>query len=740
MEFYRVGSIPDSEIDKRAIFDAMMGGPFAIAYDFAERSTLIGISENHEVKVQLIQSFIKGMKLLHANSISNSEFNADIISFYSNDPNHAFQDIFNLPLLEGFAIVAFIPATEKELSFSKEFIERILSSKKVRETSSEPQSSIGSRSTRSTQREVYDDSEETLALSSMLNLVNEAILGGGVSYKLFIVIAHGNQILDNYIKSRFLVLSSNRIKNFKMAELWHLNRYIALPFGPKYLSTLICFNGNMKINYMVRTLEPEAKGDLKLGYFVSNGVKTTEMSIEIDSSLLNLGFIITGLPGMGKTTEAMVIADQLLRRQSRPKMIIISPTDEWSGFARAHKMHLVRLYKDAVPLNFFRRPECISKEKFYENLAMILASAADAGPYQNPMEKCMLNAFRKVYGNTDIPDPVDVYDSIEESIIELHAKRTNAGIKYTKHGENIKSALENLRAILGRPEYAAKEGISIEELLEGGVVFDISNASTSTKQYLYALILNQVYAIASSFDTNGDNELRLAIFLEEAQTIFGNRDSTAVQDIKQRIQDFRKQGIGLIMLAHNASDIESGIRRLCQLKLYFRQAADIAPLAVKDLAFALADDDNTTLKIKMLESNIGALSYVTLDGNAKVPHDTVFIHTIGYQIIAKYDANNSIGPIAETTTGYVIPQPIETEIYLMQHEAEGKNAAAFVKVIFLGECLGTYRVPQKNDEAIKLRLLNGKHYTIQALNRQKHIIKEIKIEAKPKITLNMDLT
>src|SRR5208283_5029781 len=140
--------------------------------------------------------------------------------------------------------------------------------------------------------------------------------------------------------------------------------------------------------------------------------------------------------------------------------------------------------------------------------------------------------------------PVDVYNAIEDSIIELHAKRTNSGAKYTKHGENIRSALENLRGILNRPEFSVSRGIKIEDLIGGGVVFNISNTSGVTKAYLYALILNQVYAITSGFDANGDSELRLLVCLEEAQTMFGNKDSAAVQDIKQRIQDFRRQGIG----------------------------------------------------------------------------------------------------------------------------------------------------------------------------------------------------
>ncbi|MGC8651795.1 MAG: hypothetical protein ACP5UH_00890 [Candidatus Micrarchaeia archaeon] len=742
MDFYRIEEIPNKGIDKRVIFDAMGGEPFLVVYDFADRSTVIGIEGNHSLKVQLIHSFIQGIMLSHLPSSAEREFDAEIISCYSSDPGRAFQGAFDLPILKGLMIAVFIPVTEKELSRTKKFMERMLSSKKVRETSSEPRNALGGRATLSSQREIFDDSDEALALNNMLGMINDSILDGGTIYKFFIIIPHGNGIMHNYIRSRFLVLNEKRLKRFTYASLESLRKYPALPFGSKYLSALIGLSGSIKINYTVSTLEPAIQGDLDLGSFASGGVKATERRMRISSSLLNLGFIITGLPGTGKTTEAMAIADQLLLKNPKPKVLIIAPTEEWAGFAVAHGMHLIRLYKDAVPINFFRRPQCISKEKFYENLAMILASASNAGPYQNPMEKCMLNAFRKVYENDDAPDPIDVYDSIEESIIELHAKRTNAGIKYSKHGENIKSALENLRAILSRPEYAAQHGATIEALLEEGVVFDISNASSSTKQYLYALILNQVYAIASGFDTNGDMELRLAIFLEEAQTIFGDKESTAVQDIKQRIQDFRKQGIGLIMLAHNVNDIESGIRRLCQLKLYLRQASDVAPIAAKDLTFALAESEEATLKLKMLESNIGALSYVTLEGKAKVPHDTIFIRTINYSAGTGYEAGDSgnrvLLPHDAQRDG--LPKAIDAVISITQPEVEGRNSAVFMRVLFLGESIGTCKITQQGGTVMKLKMLEGKHYTLQLLNKQKHIIKEIGIRAAQKISVSPDAT
>jgi len=731
LELYKIEEIPNLDIDKRQFFELIGNSMFFIEYNFVDRSTVLGIEGNHSLKVQLLQNFIHGIRFSYIPKSAKPQFEASIISGYSGNSHDIFNEVFSLPIFVDSIIVAFIPVNERELSGAKRFIESILSSKKVRETSSEPQGAFGARSTRSSQREIFEESDEALVLNSTLNFINESILSGGSAYKFFIITPSGNTIIDDYLKSKFLILSYRRIKNFSYDMLGKLRQYPALPFSSAYLSALVSLHG-IKVNYVINTLSAKSSGDLDIGTFVEGGVKATETRLKIDQSTLNLGFIITGLPGTGKTTEAMSIADQLLKA-SKSKIIIIAPTDEWSYFALAHKMNLVRLYNDRIPINFFRKPQYINKEKFYENLAMILASASDAGPYQNPMEKCMLNAFRKVYDDCDTPDPIEVYNAIEDSIIELHAKRTNTGIKYTKHGENIRSALENLRAILSRPEYAAKEGVMIEKLLEQGVVFDISGASASTKQYLYALILNQVYALSSSFDTQGDGELRLAIILEEAQTVFGNKDSTAVQDIKQRIQDFRKQGIGLILLAHNVSDIESGIRRLCQLKLYLRQASDIAPTAVKDLAFAYAKDEDATLKLKMLESGIGALSYISKENGTRIPHDTVFIKTLNYNMatpIIQIDAHNAIRNLYGA-----IPEYIDTRLSINLYGTYEKTVC-FARTVFLGEELCTCSIEQQAND-IKVRMLEGKVYTIQLLDRKKRIIKELKVNAKPFINIKI---
>ena len=224
--------------------------------------------------------------------------------------------------------------------------------------------------------------------------------------------------------------------------------------------------------------------------------------------------------GTGKTLCTMNIISQIKKKS---KVVIISPTEEWSCFGDQNNMEVVRLYEDKVQINFFKCDSLINIERFYENLAILIASASNAGPYKNSLEKCLIAAFSSIYNKTRTPDPVEVYLEIENEIVRRHAVSNNSGIRYTKHGENIMAALEDLRLMLLKREFAYEKGINFRELIERGVVFDLSSISNKMKPFFYALILWQIYSLADEFNTNGDNELRMLICLEEAQLVFGGR-------------------------------------------------------------------------------------------------------------------------------------------------------------------------------------------------------------------------
>ena len=289
------------------------------------------------------------------------------------------------------------------------------------------------------------------------------------------------------------------------------------------------------------------------------------------------------------------------------------------------------------------------------------------------------------------------------------------------------------------PQYCVKNGIRMEDLLESGAVFDLSSASTNVKRHLYALILNQIYSLASQFDLNGDGELRLLICIEEAQTIFGGIESPAVRDIKQRIQDFRKQGVGIILLTHSVSDIEVGIRRLCQLKLYLKQAADTAQIAAKDLIFGNVEPDDVTLKLKLLDSGIGAFSYVLRNGTQKEQQESVFLKTNSYEIKASDCGTNPIDEYIKEL-GVGAAKHIKCRIHLTLGNKIKVSAASLkenyaLAISYLCEELERVELDREGD--LEVLLLDGMDYAVKLQNGKGKTLKRFGIKAAKDIYLDI---
>lgn len=751
--FSQLLSLPSSGFDSSKVFESLGKQNFMLIYDIKHSVSILGFDSTLEKYIKLkINKEILGIELMESDELVFDEKESyTAFSVYrkiDKFDGKIFSDIFDVLPKKDFLSILFVYTGTEEINSKKVQLENMLSAKDVKETESSLRIRFSNKMNLTTHRDLYYESEEKIMLNSVIESLNKAVLTNGLGYKIFLIVPKNAQELHDYINTHFLVLAKyNFYRNNIKFIIDQLSKKSCLPFGVDYAKEFLNFYGFYKVNHTLATSTPleEVDSDEKgidIGTFIKEGVSETDIKIKINRSVINLGFIITGLPGSGKTREAMSILDSVISNDKNEKTVvfIITPTKEWRDFALTHEMFFIKLYDDNTPINFFRCPETIEVAKFYNNLAMILSAAANAGPYRNPMEKCMINAFRKVYVSDLNPDPITVYNEIEESIIRYHGKRTSLGIKYTKHGENIKSALENLRGIICRQEYCVKDGVHIEDLEEKGAVFDVSSTGGNTMTQLYALILNQIYAIAANFDNNGDNELRLIICLEEAQTIFKDPDSPAVEDIKQRIQDFRKYGIGLMLLTHNVTDIDIGIRRLCQLKLYLKQAADTALIASKDLIFANVEQDDVILKLKTLDSRLGAFSYVSKKGNEKIQQDTIFVKTEVYDNRIEGSFNN---PIIDYINKYdlKITKLINCKIIVKSRvNKEVKNIELksnyFIRLDFLGE--EKYLIESNSLNSYNLTLLENKEYTMCLLGRNGRVVSRSKFISKSEVEVFID--
>ena len=726
MGLFAISSVPDI-FNAEHILEAIGRNSFAVIYDTNNHQILLWVDDGKDQLIDFLTSSISGFQMEKTSFTLDTRVRVKAFSFYriSEEDQDAFHDLFNLNPSSKFLGLAFINVKDKEVDSAKRYAEALLSSKDMRETKPTSQGIRGIFGSSSVHRDVYKDSEELLIAKNILNSINEALLKNNLLYKMFLFFNSDANALEAYLRDRVTILSEAEffIDSFN-SGISKMAKIRSFPFGTKYCASFIKLYGVRVLRTIISNSSVRAYKGIPIGKLMDNGVAESHIDVCVEPASLNLGFLITGLPGSGKTMEAMHISDRIISSHHCPSFII-APTEEWNGFAISHGMNLVRLFSDSIPINFFRCPPNTKKEKFCQDLAIILSSASGAGPYKRPMEKCMLNAFRKIYQGTTTPDPVDVYTEIEESIIRLHGKKTNVGVKYTKHGENIKAALESLRIILTNPNYSVKDGIKFEELLVGGAIFDISSTSVATKPFLYALVLNQLYAIASCFDTLGDDKLRMFICVEEAQITFKEEDSPAVEDLRQRIQDFRKRGIGLMLLAHNISDIDLGIRRLCQTRLYLKQAPDSAYLAAKELIFPGIETEKIIEKLKLLDSRVGALSFFTRKGNEKVQEESVLIKTEAFQ---------QLSDICLTKIGQVSEDLITTELNITFGD-DFDASKLKLKLIFLGELVQEI---SKITGSQKLHLIPHGKYLLCLLNERDKVTAETLLIGKPKINLFID--
>ena len=713
-------SIPQN-MDYTLFLSSFLGKSFAIYHNFHESETfLLTDQENAET---ILAKRIVGLRLDNS-SVPTIEGNLrHIIGFdvrteresYDEEKEKLFSDMYKiLGNSKNWLLLFFSQTTERQVNPIKRKVEDLLSRREIRLTRN-----FGARyetDSGSMQNELHYASEEKKALFAILNSLDSASLANGSSYKVSFVMSEEAEDVYNYLKMKILLVEEERIKAVGIAELCNtLKKKESLPVSHDVAARLLSFSDRIRQNSIIESHKERQEGEIALGTYLDGSVRDTGEPVKIFASTLNLGTLITGLPGSGKTFGAMSLIDQI-SENCKAKVVIIAPTEEWIPFGIENKMEVVKLYGYGSRINFFKCNYGLSVERFYENLAMLVAHASNSGPYKNSIEKCLLSAFSRVYAATRNPDPVEVYGEIEEAVIEQHGKRSNVGVKYTKHGENIRAGLESLKLMLQKPQFAYKDGIELSEVFDKGAVFDLSKVSNNMKPFYYALILNQIYAYSDTFDLNGDDKLRLLICLEEAQLVFDNNEqSAATMDLRQRIQDFRKKGVGLVLIAHNVTEINLRIRRLCQTKMYFRQSADAVKIAAGDLIFNESLSEEICNKLKTLEHRACALNYMALDSGTKSPASSIFVKTPTYSLkLSKsgmYD--------------YPVPKTPETEIRIVN--AENKPISdAKVEIQYVGERTCSGKTDEDGVLLVK-NLLEAKKYALVVLGQKKKDAKKFDI-------------
>ena len=730
LSFFRVRSIP-TPLDTKLLLESFLGNPFAIYHMIDKGETYLAMDGSQ--KGHLCSS-MPGISL-DEDSFANRFEDPCAFVFYAIPERYVekreakpqlFADAYRiLKDTEMDFCIAFLPIRKESVDMLKNKLQKDLSTKDIRQTKTKNEKTVAYSLTESVHSDLYYESEEKKLNESLLGNIEDIIISNYSGYKAFII-AENRQEFDAYLKSKVVLVDRIKLGKRGIYDILEtLEKKDSIPLTYSICAGLVSFSPKIETKEIVRTQYPICGGGIRIGDFMEDGVAQMDYDVSIEESVLNLGTIISGLPGCGKTALSMLVCKQILeKRDGKTKVVVISPTEEWDGIGYSFGFNVVKPYASNLKINFFKCDSGLNIEKFYENLAMLIAAASDVGPYKNSMEKCILAAFRRVYEETRTPDPIWVYEEIEEAVIEQHGKRTNVGVKYTKHGENIKAGLENLRLLLFRPEFSCKEGIDFAELMKGSI-FDLSCVSNEMKPFFYSLILNQIYSFTETFDNNGDCELRLLLCLEEAQLVF-KQDSKMYQsaptaDLKQKIQDFRKKGIGLMLVTHNIMDIDQNIRRLCQNKIYFRQAADMVNYALIDLGF-YRDDERIFSRLKSLENRVCASTYVNkMNGEVRVIGPT-FLKTGDYTMpSANYETEKAYGN-----------SMIEMKLTI---NTQKENDQIRAKITYLGETI--FKGKGAGENIIVKNIIPGRKYKLFVLNEKGKEQKAITILGNNEVIVNL---
>lgn len=708
---FNISSI-SNEFERKALFEYMLGNSFVIVHSLGDARTSIVTSYE---KTSLINSASIGIKVDSPSKTSEIDLELFFVPLATFCPKQTWQGVQHAPeypldtLYKIFnsnkstAFTSFVAPSPEEVTRLRDELENRASSISVRRSFSTALAET--RQNTSDSADLHYNSFEKRVLGLAIDNITDIMLSRYASYKVafFIEATDSSDEIIRYLQSNSIILGKKKIRARSIVDLIkHASGSQAIPLSYQNAAQAISLSYKIARTSKIETRPQSCSGDIRIGRYLDSAINETAESVSISSKSLNLGTLITGMPGTGKTRSAQGIISQASEITSKP--IIISPTGEWRAFAEKNSIDYINLQDPTIRINFFKC-ETTNRRKFYESLAMLMATGCRAGPYRNSIEKCLLSAFSKVYLNSSNPDPQDVYSEIEEAIIEQHGRRTGAGVKYTKHGENTKSSLESLRQVLMMCQFAYSGGISFSELTKSGAVFDLSGISNNSKPIIYSLILNQVYNLCDEFDVYGDQETRLIICLEEAQLVFGlDDDSGATQDLGERIQNFRKTGVALMLITHNINDISPNIRRLCQNKLYFRQSADVAKYAANDLIFDESQSDNIISILKTMGQRVCAVNSILTYNGAKNASNSVFSKVDEYLLPrdAKAQVNFQV-------------QHDPTEITLSQ--ASQESMPIRYEIYYLGEkmCHGEL----KSQRTAIPNLLKGKSYKIILLSDKK---------------------
>ena len=316
IDIFLINSIPE-KIEYVNFIRAALRMPFAFYHDLKNSYTYL-ILERGANPLQFL-SAIPGLSIKKSDLILNDYEFKMIVPYFENtfdekkQPEQKFLDAYKiLKNVDASFFIIFIPSEIKHTVLIKENIEDRLSKIETRTTRQQNSKDFNNPFNVSIQTELFYGSDEKRVLLSILEMLNEILISNGTSYMVSILFNKKLEQISSYLKSKLLIIDESTFTlNQNIDFFEYFKKIDSIPFSEKKAALTLAFSDYIPVKPLIQTYLNETNGDILIGTYLENSITDGNKKIFIERNAFNLGVLITGVPGTGKTSSSMSILRQI---------------------------------------------------------------------------------------------------------------------------------------------------------------------------------------------------------------------------------------------------------------------------------------------------------------------------------------------------------------------------------------------------------------------------------------------